>query len=296
MCSDRASAQPIESIVNAMTVDVEDYFQVQAFSKHFPRSVWDEQISRVERNTDRVLSLFADHDIRGTFFTLGWVAERYKELVRRIVDNGHEIASHGYEHIRADSQDREAFAADVLKSKQILEDVSGQSVLGYRAATFSIGESNLWAFEVLAEQGYAYSSSIYPIKHDLYGMPGAPRFPFRPLPSSEFLEVPISTVKLAGRNLPSGGGGYFRLLPYAMSKWSIDRINRHERQPSILYFHPWEIDPSQPRPEPIGLKTRVRHYTNLNRMENRLGQLMRDFQWNRMDKVFLGNTPALVSS
>ena len=275
------------AIVNAMTVDVEDYFQVQALHTHFPRHVWEKQSARVEQNTDRILSLFGSAGVKATFFTLGWIAERHPSLVRRIVEHGHELASHGFEHVRADRQDRAAFRADVRRSKEILEDVSGLPVRGYRAATFSIGKTNLWTFEVLAEEGYVYSSSIYPIRHDYYGMPDAPRFPFHPLPSAQFLEVPISTVKLAKWNLPCGGGGYFRLLPYAYSKWSIDRLNRHERQASVLYFHPWEIDPDQPRPERLSLKSRVRHYTNLGRMEARLSRLLRDFRWDRMDRVFL---------
>ena len=279
-----ASAAPM---VNAMTVDVEDYFQVQALAEAYPRSRWDSQSSRVERNTERVLSLFADHGVKATFFTLGWVAERHKALTRRIVDNGHELASHGYEHVRADSQSREAFAADVGRTKRILEDIAGVPVAGYRAATFSIGRANLWAFEVLAEEGYTYSSSIYPIHHDNYGMPDAPRFAFRPLADGDFLEVPISTVSLAGSNLPCGGGGYFRLLPYACSKLAIGRLNRREGQSSVFYFHPWEIDPDQPRPDRVGLKTRVRHYTNLGRMEARLSRVLSDFRWDRMDRVFM---------
>jgi polysaccharide deacetylase family protein (PEP-CTERM system associated) len=281
------------AIVNALTVDVEDYFQVQALLSHFPRQVWDKQITRVERNTDRILSLFADAGVKATFFTLGWIVERYPSLVRRIAENGHELASHGYEHVRADQQDRVAFRVDVRRSKKILEDTSGLPVRGYRAATFSIGKKNLWAFEVLAEEGYVYSSSIYPIRHDLYGMPDAPRFSFHPLPNTQFLEVPISTVKLANWNLPCGGGGYFRLLPYAYSKWSIDWLNRHDRQASVLYFHPWEIDPDQPRPKRLSMRSRVRHYTNLGRMEARLSRLLCDFRWDRMDRVFLRDAEKL---
>jgi polysaccharide deacetylase family protein (PEP-CTERM system associated) len=280
-------------IVNALTVDVEDYFQVQALTEHFPRQLWDQQNARVEHNTDRVLSLFADAGVKGTFFTLGWVVERYPSLVRRIVENGHELASHGYEHIRADQQDRNAFRVDVRRTKQLLEDTSGTAVRGYRAATFSIGKTNFWAFEVLAEEGYAYSSSIYPIRHDYYGMPDAPRVPFHPLGNAGFLEVPISTIRLAGWNWPCGGGGYFRLLPYLCSKWSIEWINRHQGQASVLYFHPWEIDPSQPRPEGLGLRTRVRHYLNLDRMESRLSRLLRDFRWDRMDRVFIDHQTSI---
>ena len=284
-----------EPIVNAMTVDVEDFFQVQALAEAYPRAIWEAQSPRVERNTERILSLFAEHGVKATFFTLGWVAERHKALTRRIADDGHELASHGYEHVRADSQSRKEFAADVGRTKRILEDVAGVPVLGYRAATFSIGRSNLWAFDVLADQGYGYSSSIYPIRHDNYGMPEASRFAFRPLAGGDFLEVPISTVRIGGCNWPCGGGGYFRLLPYAWSKYSIDRLNRRERQPSVFYFHPWEIDPGQPRPGGLGLKTRVRHYTNLRGMEARLGRVLGDFRWDRMDRVFVpdpGAAPA----
>ena len=274
-------------IVNAMTVDVEDYFQVQALTEHFPRSLWDKQSMRVEQNTDSVLSLFSDLGVKATFFTLGWVAERCKSLIRRIVADGHELASHGYDHSRADRQNRDAFRADVRRTKQILEDASGSCVRGYRAATFSISTDNWWAFEVLAEEGYAYSSSIYPIRHDYYGMPDAPRYPFRPLANTNFLEVPISTIRIAGRNFPCGGGGYFRLLPYAYSKWAIHRINHREGRSSVLYFHPWEIDADQPRPQRIGLKSRLRHYTNLDRMEARLSRVLRDFRWDRMDRIFI---------
>jgi polysaccharide deacetylase family protein (PEP-CTERM system associated) len=273
-------------IVNALTVDVEDYFQVQALSEHFPRPLWDQQTARVERNTERVLSLFAEVGAKATFFTLGWVGERHRRLVRDIVASGHELASHGYDHVRADQQDRNGFRADIRRTKAILEDAAGERVRGYRAATFSIGKKNLWAFEVLAEEGYAYSSSIYPIRHDYYGMPDAPRFAFRPLTNSDFLEVPISTIKFGKRNLPCGGGGYFRLIPYACTKWSINHVNRKEGRGLVFYFHPWEIDPQQPRPERVRFKSRFRHYTNLDRMESRLSRLLRDFRWDRMDRVF----------
>ncbi len=281
------------TIVNALTVDVEDYFQVQALNTHFPRGAWEEQDPRVEQNTERVLSLFGEHGVKGTFFTLGWIAERHPSLIRRIVNDGHELASHGYAHIRADQQGRRAFRADIRRTKQILEDMSGSCVRGYRAATFSIGKSNLWAFEILAEEGYAYSSSIYPIRHDYYGMPDGPRFAFHPLPDADFLEVPISTIRFIGRNWPCGGGGYFRLLPYVFSKWSINWLNRHNQQSSVLYFHPWEIDPRQPRPNGLSLKTRLRHYINLDRMEARLGRVLDDFRWDRMDRVFIDRATAI---
>lgn len=272
-------------IVNAMTVDVEDYFQVQAFADRVPRTDWERMPSRVERNTDAVLELFDHAGVRGTFFTLGWVAERHPSLVRRIVAAGHELASHGYEHRRADAQDPDAFRADVVRTKSILEDVGGVRVAGYRAATFSIGARNPWAFDVLAETGHTYSSSVYPVRHDLYGMPDAPRFPYRPS-GAALTEIPITTNVLLGRNVPSGGGGYFRLFPYAWSRWSLGRVNRTDRQPAIFYFHPWEIDPDQPVQSGISLKTKLRHYTNLGRMKGRLERLLREFRWGRVDAVY----------
>jgi polysaccharide deacetylase family protein (PEP-CTERM system associated) len=274
-------------VVNAMTCDVEDYFQVQAFFEHIDRKDWPSREPRVERNMDRVLELFEGAGVKGTFFTLGWVAERHPQIVRRIVAQGHELASHGMAHFRADAQTPDEFRADVSQAKRLLEDVGGVPVRGYRAASFSIGAKNLWAFEVLAECGYAYSSSVYPVKHDIYGMPEAPRAPFRPNGANGLLEVPISTVNLFGRNLPCGGGGYFRLLPYGYSRWAIGRVNRIERRPTTFYFHPWEVDPDQPVTPGIGLKTRVRHYTNLGRMAGRLARVLREFRWDRMDRVFL---------
>ena len=274
-------------IVNAMTCDVEDYFQVQAFFEHIDRKDWPSREPRVERNMDRVLELFDDAGVKGTFFTLGWVAERHPQVVRRIVAQGHELASHGMAHFRADAQSPDEFRADVSRAKRLLEDVGGTPVRGYRAASFSIGAKNQWAFEALAECGYAYSSSVYPVKHDIYGMPEAPRAPFHPKGANGLLEVPISTVNLFGRNLPCGGGGYFRLLPYGYSRWAISRVNRIERRPTTFYFHPWEVDPDQPMTSGIGLKTRIRHYTNLGRMAGRLARVLREFRWDRMDRVFL---------
>jgi polysaccharide deacetylase family protein (PEP-CTERM system associated) len=274
-------------VVNAMTCDVEDYFQVQAFFDHIDRKDWPNRTPRVEQNTDRVLALFDAAGVKGTFFTLGWVAERHPQVVRRIVAQGHELASHGMAHFRADAQTPDEFRADISHAKALLEDVGGVAVLGYRAASFSIGARNLWAFDVLGECGYAYSSSVYPVKHDIYGMPEAPRTPFRPKGANGVLEVPISTVSLLGRNLPCGGGGYFRLLPYAYSRWAIGHVNRSERRPTVFYFHPWEVDPEQPVTPGIGLKTRVRHYTNLGRMAGRLARVLRAFRWDRMDHVFL---------
>ena len=275
---------------NAMTVDVEDYFQVSAFERYITREQWDSLPCRVERNTDRILSLFEDNRVKATFFTLGWVAERYPDMVRRIVAGGHELACHGYSHVRVTTQTPEEFRDDVSRSKGLLEDIGGVGVKGYRAASYSIGAGNLWALQVLEELGFDYSSSIYPVRHDLYGMPEASRFAFRPDNAPSLLEVPVTTVIFGGKNFPCGGGGFFRLFPYPLSRWAIQRVNRVDGQPSVFYFHPWEIDPDQPRQSGTDLKTRLRHYLNLSRMESRLVRLLRDFSWDTMDKVFLSRS------
>jgi polysaccharide deacetylase family protein (PEP-CTERM system associated) len=272
------------AITNALTIDVEDYFQVSALAPYIPRADWDRRECRVERNVERILQLLADRGTVATFFTLGWVAERYPQLVRRIVDGGHELASHGHGHERASDLDRAAFADDVGRAKRVLEDIGGVAVQGYRAPSFSIGEGNLWAFDVLAEAGYRYSSSVYPIAHDHYGMPDAPRFAHQ---RSGLLEVPVSTIRWRGRNWPSTGGGWFRLFPYAMSRWMLARVNAEDRQPAIFYFHPWEIDPAQPRIGGVDAKTRFRHYVNLRHTEAKLQRLLDDFRWGRMDHLFL---------
>lgn len=273
------------TITNAMTVDVEDYFQVQAFAHCVDRGHWDTFPRRVEANTNRILDLFGQAGIHATFFTLGWVAERHPALVRRIVAEGHELASHGWDHTRADSQDPDAFRSDVARSRGLLEDLGGVRVNGYRAATFSIGRRNLWAFAILKQEGYTYSSSINPIRHDLYGMPDAPRVPFLPAENG-VIELPMTTVRLGGRNLPCSGGGYFRLLPNALYRAGLRRVNRRDARPGIFYFHPWEVDPGQPRIRGAGWKSRVRHYTNLKGMETGLRGLLRDFDWDRMDRVY----------
>ncbi|MGR8930579.1 MAG: XrtA system polysaccharide deacetylase [Gammaproteobacteria bacterium] len=275
------------NIPNAMTVDVEDYFQVSAFEKHVGKSQWDSLPHRVADNTARILDLFAQHEVKATFFTLGWVAERYPDLIRRIVGEGHELASHGYEHVRVTEQTPGQFQADVKKTKRLLEDIGGKEILGYRAASYSIGEKNLWALQILQEEGYRYSSSIYPVKHDLYGMPSAPRFAFRPENARELLEIPITTLHIFDKNIPCGGGGFFRLYPYQFSKWAYRYINSVEKQSGIFYFHPWEIDPDQPRQQNLPLKSRFRHYLNLERMEQRLIKLLDDFSWNTMQNIFL---------
>lgn len=277
----------MNAIVNAMTVDVEDYFQVSAFEKHIARSEWDAIPCRVERNVDRICELFADAGIKGTFFTLGWLAQRYPAMVRRIVEEGHELASHGWEHTRVTQQDPAAFLRDVQRSREILQELSGQPVVGYRAASYSIGRENLWALDVLADAGYHYSSSVVPVRHDLYGMPEAPRFAYR-VAGDRLLEVPPTTLPVAGRNFNFGGGGWFRLFPYAVSRQALQKVNHAESQPCVFYFHPWEIDPDQPRVPGVSLRTRFRHYLNLGRTYPRLQRLLGDFRWGRMDEVFLG--------
>lgn len=292
---DRAAAQASAAVMrgaavprpNAMTVDVEDFFQVQAFAGAIDRDSWETRPGRVESNTDKILALFAEHDIKATFFTLGWIAERHRGLIRRIVDQGHELASHGYEHIPVFQQEPQAFRTDVRRAKRLLEDIGGTAVRGYRAASFSVTEGTLWALSVLAEEGYDYSSSIYPVLHDQYGMPRAPRFAFHPR-EDRFLEIPLTTVRILGQNVPCSGGGYFRLFPYVVSRLGLRRVNERDCQPCVFYFHPWEVDPEQPRVAGVSLKSRFRHYLNLSRMEARLHRLLTDFAWSRMDRVFLG--------
>lgn len=278
-------------IRNALSVDVEDYFQVQALTRAYPAERWEACEARVEANTDRLLGIFAEAGAKATFFTLGWIAERHPSLVRRIVEAGHELASHGYNHARVDAQSPEEFRADIRRTKRILEDCGGVPVLGYRAATFSVGRTTTWAFRILEEEGYAYSSSVYPVRHDNYSNPDAPRGAHRPEGTGAFTEIPISTVRVAGRNFACGGGGYFRFYPYAVFRGAIAHINRREGRPAVFYLHPWEVDPGQPRARGIPLKSRVRHYLNLGRTENRLRRLLADFSWDRMDRVFLRDPP-----
>jgi polysaccharide deacetylase family protein (PEP-CTERM system associated) len=269
-----------------MSVDVEDYFQVGAFEHTIARADWERWPCRVEANIERILTLFERHGIKATFFTLGWIAERYPQMVRGIVDAGHELASHGYGHQRATALTAAEFREDVTRAKSLLEDIGGVVIHGYRAPSFSIGGGNLWALDVLAETGHRYSSSIYPISHDHYGMPDAPRFPYRPEQCPSLLEMPPTTVDWHGRNLPAAGGGYFRLLPYVASNWLINRVNRVDQRPVMFYFHPWEVDPDQPRIPGAPLKSRFRHYVNLRRMETKLDRVCRDFSWGRADRVY----------
>jgi len=276
-----------ERIRNAMSIDVEDYFQVSAFAPHIRREDWDTLPCRVERNVDVILGLLDEANAKATFFTLGWIAERYPQVVRRIVDDGHELASHGYGHQRASDLTPEQFRDDITRAKHILEDLGGVDIRGYRAPSFSINRKNWWAVEELKNAGYVYSSSIYPVRHDHYGMPDAPRFPHRPNGAAGILELPPTTVPLMGRNWPAAGGGWFRLLPYSMSRWMLNRVNDRDHAPCMFYFHPWELDAGQPRQPGLSTRTRFRHYVNLQRMPGRLRQLLTDFEWDRVDRVFL---------
>lgn len=272
--------------VNALTIDVEDYFQVSAFAPYIDRADWENCECRVERNMARILAMLDEHDVKATFFTLGWIAERYPGVVRDIVSEGHELASHGYGHQRAGDLSPEAFFTDIQRAKALLEDLGGVEVQGYRAPSFSIGSTNRhWAFESLARAGYRYSSSVYPVKHDHYGMPDAPRFAH--VTHVPLLEIPPTTVRAFDRNWPASGGGYFRLMPYLLSRHLIARVNRLDGEAAVFYFHPWEIDADQPRVPGINAKTRFRHYVNIHRMENRLKRLLKDFRWGRMDNIFL---------
>ena len=274
----------IRSPINAFTVDVEDYFHVSAFERHIPREAWQAQPARVDGSTQALLDMLGEHGVRATFFTLGWVAQRQASLIRRIVAEGHELASHGWDHTRVTAMDPARFREDVGHTRKLLEDLGGCPVVGYRAPTFSFTRDNAWVYPILAETGHRYSSSVAPVRHDLYGIPDAPRRAWRD--TSGITEIPVSTVRMGGRNFPCGGGGFFRLYPYALSRWCIERVNRQDRMPCIFYMHPWEMDPEQPRPNGLGFKTRLRHYLNLRRLPARLQALLRDFSWGRMDEVF----------
>jgi polysaccharide deacetylase family protein (PEP-CTERM system associated) len=271
------------TIVNGLSVDVEDWFQVGAFESVIERDDWVGLTDRVERNVAEILDLFDEVDAKATFFTLGWVAQRHGALLREVVARGHEVASHGWDHQRVFKMDRASFGADIKRARKAIEDASGARVTGYRAPSFSIDRRTPWAFMELAEQGYAYSSSVAPVAHDHYGWPDAPRFAFKPLPWAPLMEIPVTTAIFAGKRLAAGGGGFFRVLPYAFSRWAIRQVNRRDERPAIFYFHPWEIDPGQPRVAGAPLKSRLRHYTNLEQMAPKLRQLVREFAWGRMD-------------
>ncbi len=277
---------------NALSVDVEDWFQVGAFEKVIDKADWPRLQSRVARNTDAVLDLFARAKVKATFFTLGWVAERCPEQMRRIVADGHEIASHGWDHDRVFTMTAEQFRADLRRARTAIEDAAGQAVTGYRAPSFSIDARTPWAHLILAEEGYAYSSSVAPVRHDHYGWPESPRFVWKPVPGSAIVELPVTTAKLGSRTLAAGGGGFFRLLPYRFSHWAIRQVNIDAERPAVFYFHPWEIDPAQPRVADAPLRSKLRHYSRLSAMERKLERLLGDFAWDRVDHVVAGQVPA----
>lgn len=293
------------NMINYLSIDVEDYFQVSAFENVSPPSSWSARELRVEQNTDKILAILNAQSVKATFFILGWVAERCPELVQRIAAEGHEIASHGYGHQRVSNQTREEFREDIRYSKALLENISGQPVIGYRAPSYSISRATFWAFDELCEAGYRYDSSIFPIRHDFYGVRDWPRFaglafrsadgqwhsgtPDETDKSPRLLEVPITTLQLGRRNLPIAGGGYFRFYPYELTRWGLRRINRTEQQPFVFYLHPWEIDPAQPRMHGAKLKSRARHYLNLDKTESRFERLISDFEFTRINQ-----SPALL--
>lgn len=282
---------------NGLSVDIEDWFQVGAFEQCIARSDWDGLEHRFEANTDRVIALFDRAGVKGTFFLLGWVAERAPALVRRIADAGHEVASHGYDHKRVFLMDAREFTADLAKARAIIEDAGGVAVTGYRAPSFSIDRRTPWAHEVLADGGYVYSSSVAPVRHDHYGWPESPRFAWLPVAGSPMLEIPVTTAQLGGHMLAAGGGGFFRLLPYAFSAWAIRQVNALG-EPALTYFHPWEVDPAQPRVADAPLRSKLRHYARLGAMEGKLERLLADFAWERMDVLTarLAERPALKAA
>lgn len=284
-----------EPIVNAMTVDVEDYFHASVFDRAVPRSTWTDLESRVVPNTERLLQILNEANVRATFFVLGWVAERFPGLVRRIAESRHEVASHGFEHRLIYDQTPAAFREDIRRARHAIEDAAGVQVFGYRAPSFSVTTRSLWALDILCEEGYRYDASIFPVRHHRYGIPDAPRHPyFIEHHGRRLLEVPGSTVRLGSINLPVAGGGYFRLLPYAWTRWGIGRLNRLERRPAVFYLHPWEIDPDQPRVR-VRFLSRVRHYSNLAKTESRLRRLLRDFSFGPLGEV-LGRVELAVST
>ncbi|MEI8354885.1 MAG: XrtA system polysaccharide deacetylase [Deltaproteobacteria bacterium] len=307
-------------MINALTIDVEDYFHVSAFEQCVQRESWESYPLRVEVNTTRILDILDEFGVKATFFVLGWVAERCPSLVREIARRGHEVASHGYGHQRICNQTRGEFREDIRRSKEILEDLSGEPAHGYRAPSYSISMDTLWAYDELLDAGYGYDSSVFPVSHDLYGIPDWPRYPFtvekgadgqwrpalsdsgqRTVDSKEGLtftgnclkiaEIPITTLSIAGKSIPIAGGGYFRLFPYSFTKWGLNRINSIEKRPFVFYLHPWEIDPEQPRMNGAGLKSRFRHYLNLHRTEERLRRLLTDFRFSKVQNISLLPAP-----
>ncbi|WP_242139060.1 MULTISPECIES: XrtA system polysaccharide deacetylase [unclassified Sphingomonas] len=271
---------------HAMSVDVEDWFQVGAFEKVIDKAAWPTLASRVERNTDGVLALFAESGVKATFFTLGWVAARYPAVIRRIVEQGHELASHGWDHDRVFTMTPEHFRADIARARSALEDAGGVAITGYRAPSFSIDARTPWAHAVLADEGYRYSSSIAPLRHDHYGWPEAPRYAFRPLVDSMLVEVPVTVAEWGGRRMATGGG-FFRLFPAAVTDYAVRQVDA-ARQPAVFYFHPWEIDPGQPRVDHAPLRSRLRHYSRLGAMAGKLRGLLERHEWGRMDHIVGG--------
>jgi polysaccharide deacetylase family protein (PEP-CTERM system associated) len=271
-------------MLNGLSVDVEEWFQVGAFERVIAKSDWDGLDSRVAYNTGKVLDLFGESGVKATFFTLGWVAERHPALIRRIADEGHEVANHGWDHDRVFTMDAEAFRADLKRAQAALEDASGQKITGYRAPSFSIDQRTPWAHRVLAEEGYAYSSSVAPLRHDHYGWADSPKHAWRPVAGSELIELPITLAEVAGRKIATGGG-FFRLFPAAITDKAVARANADERRPAIFYFHPWEVDPGQPRVAHAPLKSKLRHYSRLGAMAGKLRRLVARHQWGRVDAV-----------
>lgn len=299
------------SITNFLSIDVEDYFQVSAFERVSPPSSWDLRELRVERNTDKVLALLDEVGTNATFFVLGWVAERCPCLVKRIATAGHEVASHGYGHQRVTTQSRVEFREDIQRSKAILEELTGQEVIGYRAPSYSISRKTFWAFNELVEAGYRYDSSIFPIRHDFYGIPDWPRFAGWAVKSADggwlaasdregvaqtLYEVPITTLKLAGKSLPIAGGGYFRFFPYVFTRWGLRNINSQEKQPFVFYLHPWELDPDQPRMAGAGWKSNLRHYLNLQKTEERFRKLLKEFAFAPLGCLLPAELRSIVST
>jgi polysaccharide deacetylase family protein (PEP-CTERM system associated) len=269
---------------NGLSVDVEEWFQVGAFERVIAKADWDGLDSRVAYNTGKVLDLFGETGVKATFFTLGWVAERNPALIRRIADEGHEVASHGWDHDRVFTMTPDAFRADLKRARIALEDASGQRVTGYRAPSFSIDQRTPWAHQVLAQEGYAYSSSVAPLVHDHYGWADAPKYAYRPVAGSELIELPITLADVAGRKITTGGG-FFRLFPAAITDRAVARANRDEHRPAVFYFHPWEVDPDQPRVARAPLKSRLRHYSRLGAMAGKLRRLVKRHDWGRVDAV-----------
>ncbi len=273
---------------NAISVDVEDYFQVSAFENSICRNHWDDLEHRVTKNVDKILTLLSTAQVNATFFVLGWIAERYPSIVENIVEGGHELASHGYGHRRVTDMSEAEFLADVSLARKILEGISGLEIKGYRAPSYSINHTNTWVYKILKDTGHEYSSSIYPVNHDHYGFPSAPRFVFRDTKSG-IVEIPITTVRFLNKLFPAGGGGFFRFYPYSISRWAIKSVNERDGESALFYFHPWEIDPDQPRQQGLSARSRFRHYLNLHKTESRLQQLLVDFCWGRMDDVFIND-------